>query len=125
MPERPPDVIMADFLLNGGKMLATSCQVCGAPLFDYKGTIKCVVCEEKKTTSTTCGEPSPVRGSLQQGGENRPATGLVSERIREELANTVLTLCHRVREESEPERCRILVECLSKSVEALHHYTHS
>ena len=43
------DQILAQHLLNGGKMLAESCPVCYSPLFEYNGQRQCVVCEEKTT----------------------------------------------------------------------------
>ena len=45
---RKPDVIMAEYLLNGGKMLAKTCPTCNSPLFEVKGRTFCAVCEEQR-----------------------------------------------------------------------------
>jgi len=124
MAERAPDVIMAEYLLNGGKMLAKTCQVCGAPLFEYKGETKCVVCEERKKSPQGSSDLTEVQKTMQKEMEIQPVRGAVSDRIQEELTITILTLCQRVREEPEPERCLALVECLSTSIEALQRIRH-
>lgn len=119
MAERAPDVIMAEYLLKGGKMLAKTCQVCGAPLFEYKGETKCVVCEEKKTPLQATQEPPGIQATQPQRVAGSPASSPVSDQIKEELAITILSLCRRIREESEPDRCLVLAECVRKSAEAL------
>lgn len=119
MTERAPDVIMAEYLLKGGKMLAKTCQVCGAPLFEYKGETKCVVCEEKKTPPKATQELPGIQATPPQRVVGSTASSPVSDQIKEELAITILALCRRIREEPEPERCLVLVECVKKSVESL------
>lgn len=124
MAERGPDIIMAEYLLNGGKMLAKMCQVCGAPLFEYKGETKCVVCEERRKSPQASSDSPDVQNTIQKEMEIQPVREAVSDRILEELTITILTLCQRVREEPEPERCLVLVECLSSSIEALQRIRH-
>jgi len=42
------DVIrrMADALRSGAKMLPEVCPVCGSPLFDVKGELRCIACDK-------------------------------------------------------------------------------
>lgn len=37
---------LADALRSGAKMLPEACPVCGNPLFDIKGDIRCVACDK-------------------------------------------------------------------------------
>lgn len=37
---------MSEALKAGGKMLAHTCPVCGNPLFDIKGEMRCVACDK-------------------------------------------------------------------------------
>ena len=45
---RREDVVkrLADALRSGAKMLPEACPVCGNPLFDVKGDIRCVACDK-------------------------------------------------------------------------------
>lgn len=45
---RREDVVkrLADALRSGAKMLPEACPVCGNPLFDVKGEMRCVACDK-------------------------------------------------------------------------------
>lgn len=47
---------IARFLENGGTMLASHCDTCGAPLFRFKGEIICPLCSGVETDET----PAPI-----------------------------------------------------------------
>ncbi|MEM1517609.1 MAG: Sjogren's syndrome/scleroderma autoantigen 1 family protein [Halobacteria archaeon] len=48
MTARREDVVkrLADALRSGAKMLPEACPVCGNPLFDVKGEMRCVACDK-------------------------------------------------------------------------------
>jgi uncharacterized Zn finger protein (UPF0148 family) len=48
MAGRERDVVrrMSEALKAGGKMLAETCPVCGNPLFEIKGEMRCVSCDK-------------------------------------------------------------------------------
>jgi len=45
---RREDVVkrMADALRSGAKMLSETCPICGNPLFDVKGEMRCIACDK-------------------------------------------------------------------------------
>ena len=114
-----PDEVMAEYLLKGGKMLARDCTVCGCPLFEYKGETFCVVCREQKQ------EPSPgspgETGEASPPGTETPAAGRSGSRgaVRPALESALVALCRRCEEETDPERCLVLISAVRKGIEAL------
>jgi len=138
MPQRKEDEIMAEYLLKGGKMLEKCCTTCGCPLFTYKQKTFCVVCaeygaEQAKQPET---QPAPValpqntnsntRDASSNPGKNAaiPAPAPVqkspeAEAIATELAGTLLALCHRIKNEGDPDRCLTLMDSVRIGTEAL------
>jgi len=133
---RNPDDIMAECLLRGGKMLAKACRACGAPLFEVKGETLCVVCREKGKGSTTgkeadrgtasptvpagAGAAEVVEGSRTgaSSGSTTPAGGKEIDEERE-LRLSIAVLARRAREETDPDRCRALMEAARNGALAL------
>jgi UPF0148 protein len=126
MPQRKEDEIMAEFLLKGGKMLEKCCKTCGCPLFEYKGNTFCVVCAEYEQAADLKKHP-PVAPLLQDncgcsGTVPAPAAALQSpatKAIVDELSNTLLALCHRIKNEGDPDRCLALMDAMKIGTEAL------
>jgi UPF0148 protein len=126
---KKPDEIMAEYLLKGGKMLAKTCAECGNPLFEYKGTTLCVVCDEQKKGEETGGEkPATGEGAQEIPVNPAPAaagpaggtyTSAGGDEICRELIRTIVHLCGRVRGESDPENCLSLMEAIARGIEAL------
>jgi UPF0148 protein len=114
------DEIMAEYLLKGGKMLSTTCPVCGSPLFEVKGETICVVCREHGQESGTpateqdAAAVSPTREAHGHAG-TRIAGG---ERLDGILEETLVALCERIRDEKRPEDCLTLMECIRMGIEA-------
>lgn len=144
---KTPDEIMAVHLLNGGKMLSEMCPECGAPLFEKDGRKLCVVCAERQTEETDAGNkagktavPAGKNAAGKQTAENVPA--IRAEAVHKEDADriTVITpsyakgeqsgfaspdlddliavLTARAKEETDPERCLTLIECIRTAAEA-------
>ena len=124
---KKPDEIMAEYLLKGGKMLAKTCPKCGSPLFEYKGETLCVVCNSKEEKGIHAGEnffASDGRKSAapRTSGDLREMMEPASpgnEDIEAEIRATIIHLCSRVRAESDPENCLLLMDCVAQGVEAL------
>ncbi|KQC05109.1 MAG: hypothetical protein APR53_02485 [Methanoculleus sp. SDB] len=114
------DEIMAEYLLKGGKMLSTTCPVCGSPLFEVKGETVCVVCREHgresgtQTAAQDAAAVSPAPGVHSHTG-TRIASG---ERLDGILEETLVALCERIRDEKRPEDCLTLMECIRMGIEA-------
>ncbi|MEN6343065.1 MAG: Sjogren's syndrome/scleroderma autoantigen 1 family protein [Methanospirillum sp.] len=110
------DEIMAEHLLHGARMLARACPDCGCPLFEVKGETNCVVCAARRASaeiapastgpSETTGAPVSVTPA--------PAisTPTAAGPLAEELGATLACLLQRARTEPDPERCRMLMECV-------------
>ena len=112
MAEKMPDEIMAEYLLKGAKMLSRSCATCGSPLFEVKGETRCVVCAEGSHEE----ENSAVSALAMKVPTPGPEETAI---LRAELTRTLIGLCKKVREEPNPERCLVLMEAISKGVDAL------
>jgi len=127
MPQRKEDEIMAEYLLKGGKMLEKCCTTCGCPLFEYKGKTFCVVCAEyeqaKEAEKQPAGVPALQKNSgFAAGTVPSPATGIrdpETEAIARELSGTLLSLCHRIKNEGDPDRCLALMDSVKIGAEAL------
>jgi UPF0148 protein len=126
MPQRKEDEIMAEYLLKGGKMLEKCCTACGCPLFEYKGQTSCVVCAEyeqaKDVQKQPAGVPVPQKNYGSAGTVPSPATALrdpETEMIARELSGTLLALCHRIKNEGDPDRCLVLMDSVKIGTEAL------
>ncbi|MBN1165712.1 MAG: hypothetical protein JXA44_01125 [Methanospirillaceae archaeon] len=137
---KKPDEIMAEFLLKGGKMLASSCSVCGSPLFLYKGETLCVVCDEKKNaesdTLTRENNKSFIRESQKSGvhktsssGTSDPKTPGSTERPGEEvvlpselafaISATISDLLERISHEQDTRRVLDLMQAVRDGAQAL------
>jgi len=124
MGEKNPDDIMAECLLSGGKMLSKACRACGSPLFEVKGETLCVVCREKgkeagKGTAAPVAPPAPgvaPAGTGATGGAQAP--GEETDEMRE-LRQSIAVLARRAREETDPGRCRDLMEAARNGALAL------
>jgi len=133
---RNPDDIMAECLLRGGKMLAKACRACGSPLFEVKGENLCVVCREKgkesaagKEAERRTASPTVPAGAVAAGvaggsgtgastGGAPPAGGIETDEERE-LRLAIAVLARRAREETDPDRCRALMEAARNGALAL------
>ncbi|MEM4404433.1 MAG: Sjogren's syndrome/scleroderma autoantigen 1 family protein [Nitrososphaerota archaeon] len=79
---------MSEVLKAGGKMLSQTCPVCGNPLFEIKGEMRCVVCDKPVVV---------IRDQVESGKALLPIVltsleGVVVEKIDEltgRLAGTV------------------------------------
>jgi UPF0148 protein len=120
MGERKPDDIMAECLLKGGRMLSKACGACGSPLFEVKGETLCVVCREKGKGAATPTAPSAPAPAPPGAGAGPGATapGGESDEARE-LRLTIAVLARRGREETDPDRCRALMEAARNGALAL------
>jgi len=117
---------MAEYLLKGGKMLEKCCTACGCPLFEYKGQTSCVVCAEygqaKDAQKLPAGVPVPQKNYGYAGTVPSPATVVrapETEAIASELSSTLLALCHRIKNEGDPDRCLTLMDSVKTGTEAL------
>jgi UPF0148 protein len=128
MPQRKEDEIMAEYLLKGGKMLEKCCTTCGCPLFEYKQKTFCVVCaeygqaQEPKKLPVTQAAAGPLPQNNNSNAVPAPATARRSpetEAIATELAGTLLSLCHRIKNEGDPDRCLALMDSVKIGTEAL------
>jgi UPF0148 protein len=126
MPQRKEDEIMAEYLLKGGKMLEKCCTTCGCPLFEYKGTTFCVVCREREQSQNADTQPGSIPMHQKPCGyeEITPAPAPASHRpeteaIAHELSGTLLSLCHRIRNEGDPDRCLTMMDSVKIGCEAL------
>ena len=126
MPQRKEDEIMAEYLLKGGKMLEKCCTTCGCPLFEYKGKTFCVVCAEyeqaKEAGKQPAGVPAPQKNDGCTGPVPSPSTIIrdpETEAIACELSGTLLALCHRIKNEGDPDRCLALMDSVKIGAEVL------
>ncbi len=117
------DTIMAEYLLNGGKMLSKTCTECGAPLFETKDGICCVVCKEigpPETKPSEGGVRTPPRDEEKNSVQpERLHAGSCSDHVEEEIEKAILVLCRRVETESRAEDCYLLMKGIRKGVQAL------
>ncbi len=117
---------MAEYLLKGGKMLEKCCTACGCPLFEYKGQTSCVVCAEYgqaiDAQKQPAGVPVPQKNDGYAGTVPSPAIVVrapETEAIASELSSTLLALCHRIKNEGDPDRCLALMDSVKIGTEAL------
>ncbi len=118
------DTIMAEYLLNGGKMLSKTCKDCGAPLFETKDGICCVVCKEIGPPGQKTAEGGDVQPPSRFAEEapvhaERLHTGSCSEGLEEEIEKAIRVLCRRVGTESRAEDCYLLMKGIRKGMQAL------
>ncbi|WP_332449572.1 Sjogren's syndrome/scleroderma autoantigen 1 family protein [Methanoculleus sp.] len=114
------DEVMAEYLLKGGKMLAKSCNVCGYPLFEYKGETQCVICPLAAQI-----EPLPIpeqpAGREEPAQSPAPATAVPEPRgrVAVELEETIIHLCERIRGEPRADECLTLMMAVERGTKAL------
>ena len=118
MTKKPED-IMTEYLLNGAKMLSELCPKCEAPLFDVKGKKMCVVCANtpnEDTAQKKSAENIQMIVPKYAAADQTPSPA--PENILAGLDELILKLCTRAAAETEPERCRTLIECIRTAAEA-------
>jgi len=122
------DEIMADYLLKGAKMLAKTCPVCHAPLFEYKGERFCVLCANTpRSEDNEDIPPAPL-----QGDPAAPEEPVIDERrqpkvlqsaprssAEEAIASSISILCQRMAAEPDPSRCLIYMQTIREGAEAI------
>lgn len=114
---KKPDEIMAEYLLNGAKMLSELCPKCGAPMFEVKGKKMCVVCKDtEKETSAPKTDAENIRVIVPKYAQEQ--TAQTQNKLTDELDSLILEFCRRAREEKEPSECRKLMECIRTAAEA-------
>ena len=111
---RTPDEIMAEYLLNGGKMLNEMCAVCGAPLFEVKGVKKCVVCAE----NTKPKEPQNDNVHVIMPKYASEDTGCAPNELTSEIDSLIHLYLEKAKTEVDPARCLTLMECVRTAAEA-------
>ncbi|WNY26486.1 Sjogren's syndrome/scleroderma autoantigen 1 family protein [Methanolapillus ohkumae] len=119
---------IARFLETGGTMLASHCDICGAPLFRFKGEIICPLCSGadadgipepvlEKAAPVFCSAPLPAKKSSppekavrqkQKAEENYITRQTVypaaEERLRELILMKITGIAEEVQNESDPRR---------------------
>lgn len=111
-------------------MLEKSCSTCGCPLFEYKQKTFCVVCAEygqaleQQKVPVTQPAAVPLPQNTSSGSDAVPAPAALrrspeAEAIATELASTLLALCHRIKNEGDPDRCLALMDSVKIGTEAL------
>ncbi len=112
---------MAEYLLNGGKMLAKTCPSCNSPLFEWKDETLCVVCREEKEEeiSKNGGDTREYSGE-EPRKPGRPAQGDTDFRgtLETEFAQTIATLLSRARDEQDMRRLSHLLSAVKKASQA-------
>ncbi|MDH7593563.1 MAG: Sjogren's syndrome/scleroderma autoantigen 1 family protein [Methanomicrobiales archaeon] len=119
MEEKTPEELMAECLLKGGRMLAKACSGCGAPLFEYGGETRCVVCnplDAPKSVPQVLSGPGHVQA---KEGYATVKPEPVDAHVAAELSTTLIDLCRRIRQASDTGECLELMKCISTGVEAL------
>jgi UPF0148 protein len=127
MPARKEDEIMADYLLKGGKMLEKCCKTCGCPLFEYKKKTFCVVCaeraEEAPEVAAPVTQPAPAHEHHMAHEEHECTCSHDDDgegsMLTDELADTIHSLCQRIRDEKDPENCLLLMNSVKTGCESL------
>lgn len=109
---------MAEYLLKGGKMLDKTCPSCGSPLFSVKGETMCVVCSKARKEQPAVAAPAKIKEPETVPEDYKEIEYLdnsseISGDMRDELEKTIIHLCRRVRQESRPEDCLAIMECIS------------
>jgi UPF0148 protein len=134
MADKKPDDVMAEYLLKGAKMLATTCPACGSPLFTYKERTFCVMCEleqekgsENKRSivgkkadipATRAGVSTTIPHGADEGGIQATVT-YESRALTCALETTLISLSERIAVEPDPDRCLCLMNTVKKGIEAL------
>lgn len=113
----------------GGTMLAKHCEVCGSPLFRYKGNILCPVCNDNSSQpleQQTAVESSaqinklnnqklPLQGTIEQIPHNTDDLSYLKKSIINKL-NTLGTL---IQEEKDIRRLQELFDIVNTSLNIL------
>lgn len=115
MAEKTSDEIMAEYLLKGARMLSRCCPACGSPLFDWKGETRCVVCAEIRHEHV----PAQIEEIHSEKPMKPPVVHEEMGTLTTELVASLVALSKKVREESDPDRCLILMEAIGEGIKAL------
>jgi len=122
--------IMADYLLKGAKMLAKTCPVCHAPLFEYKGERLCVLCANTPQDEDMQDIPP---AHLQREVQSRYHDEQVREKKREDgvsqtiprssaeeaIEASISMLTQRMATEPDPARCLTYMQAVREGTEAI------
>ncbi len=123
------DEIMAEYLLKGAKMLAKTCSVCYAPLFEYKGEQFCVVCAESEKEMAEVGSEMPVDpiplktipadlpkqvppASHEDAGVHRQQMRTDIPSCINPISDAMVLLCERIANEPDPARCLLYMQAI-------------
>jgi Uncharacterized Zn-finger containing protein len=123
------DEIMAEYLLKGAKMLAKTCPVCYAPLFEYKGRQFCVVCAESAKETAESGsempvDPIPTRttpadppkqvipSSNSDAGISEHQNKADIPSCVDPISDAMVLLCGRIANEPDPARCLLYMQAI-------------
>lgn len=97
-------------------------------MFEYKKKTLCVVCAERGEDQKTKNKPvtdtsSPEPSGVPEAGMETESTGYQvhgdTAALASELINTVRILCARIRTETDPDRCCVLMDAVRTGIEAL------
>lgn len=142
------DEIMAEYLLKGAKMLAKTCPVCHAPLFEYKGRQFCVVCDEAGVSSSepkTDPKPTmpvdtprehdepvevPVKTPPSRVDAMQELQTGISSSLADSISEAMVLLSGRIVNEPDPARCLLYMQAIREGalsiatlrVEKPHHH---
>jgi len=145
---REPDEILAEYLLKGGKMLASSCSTCGSPFFEYKGKTMCVVCEEHKGVpvqtppivqsrdGVVASQPKVFQSDSADIGSSQmsvfPGDDISQDReeisfheLEPAITATIEDLLRRIRDEPDTKRVRDLMVAVRDGAQALSYLYYS
>ncbi len=123
------DEIMAEYLLKGAKMLAKTCPVCHAPLFEYKGKQFCVVCAESAKDMAESGTEMPVDpippksipadqqkqvfwDSDGDAGVHRQENKADIPSCVDPISDAMVLLCEKIANEPDPARCLLYMQAI-------------
>lgn len=115
---KKPDEIMAEQLLKGGKMLASSCKSCGNPLFEVKGNTTCVICGLREDTDPgVTGNPRTSSDTMGLAGQkNHPPDSLCA---RASVEAAITALSRRAEEAPNPADALVLMQAVECGARAL------
>ena len=112
---REMDEIMAEYLLKGGKMLAKTCPVCHAPLFEYKGERFCVVCaEDSSHQEESASVPALAPVATEEKHQEISDVPVAPSTLEKSISDAIGILCRRMADEPDPNRCLIYMQTIKE-----------
>ncbi|WP_246496105.1 Sjogren's syndrome/scleroderma autoantigen 1 family protein [Methanocalculus chunghsingensis] len=119
---------MADYLLKGAKMLAKTCPVCHAPLFEYKGERFCVLCANNpRSEDNEEKPPAPLQEEttaykepvIEESHQPRILQSAQQSSVEEAITASISILSQRMAAEPDPSRCLIYMQTIREGAEAI------